>query len=431
MAELHAVVSLQRARSRGDLTLAQHAADTLGGMCFADDPDHAPERRALVLVMLGACESLWTGRGAEASRHLRIGIALARRSEQDYLVVGGLGQLAVLCVSEGRLQAGADLALEAIALAETHDWLGLPLSAPALLALGWAEYLWCDSASVETLGRAADAARASSDLPVRLQIAALSALTQLDSGDGARRALETLSGALDEVGDWQPPGALEQLLRSVEARVLLAAGERDEAVAVAATLPDCAVRCAIEARAALTHADPAGLSSCSSRMSTTARRSTDLATRIEVLVLARGGAPRAARPRRCERIARTRAGAGGRRAIPAGVPAGRLSVARPPGAAGASAARAIAGSSRSCGSCSTAGRPRRRRRGRRRLLEPLSKRELTVLGYLETMLSTEEIAAELFLSTNTVKTHTKSIYRKLGVTRRRHAVSQARAMRLI
>ena len=65
------------------------------------------------------------------------------------------------------------------------------------------------------------------------------------------------------------------------------------------------------------------------------------------------------------------------------------------------------------------------------LLEPLSKRELTVLAYLETMLSTEEIAAELFLSTNTVKTHTKSIYRKLGVTRRRHAVSEARAQRLI
>ena len=73
----------------------------------------------------------------------------------------------------------------------------------------------------------------------------------------------------------------------------------------------------------------------------------------------------------------------------------------------------------------------RRRRASTPLLEPLSKRELTVLGYLETMLSTEEIAAELFLSTNTVKTHTKSIYRKLGVTRRRHAISQARAMRLI
>ena len=75
-------------------------------MHFADDPDRCPERRALVLVMLGACESLWSGRGADASRDLRTGIALARRSEQDYLVVGGLGHLAVLSVSEGRLQAG-------------------------------------------------------------------------------------------------------------------------------------------------------------------------------------------------------------------------------------------------------------------------------------------------------------------------------------
>ena len=54
-----------------------------------------------------------------------------------------------------------------------------------------------------------------------------------------------------------------------------------------------------------------------------------------------------------------------------------------------------------------------------------------MLGYLETMLSTEEIAGELFVSTNTVKSHMKSIYRKLGVTRRRHAVAEARALRLI
>jgi LuxR family maltose regulon positive regulatory protein len=54
-----------------------------------------------------------------------------------------------------------------------------------------------------------------------------------------------------------------------------------------------------------------------------------------------------------------------------------------------------------------------------------------VLGYLETMLSTEEIANELFLSTNTVKSHAKSIYRKLGVTRRRQAVLRARALRML
>ena len=65
------------------------------------------------------------------------------------------------------------------------------------------------------------------------------------------------------------------------------------------------------------------------------------------------------------------------------------------------------------------------------MLEPLSNRERTLLSYLETMLSTEEIASELFVSANTVKSHTKSIYRKLGVTRRRQAVLRGRALRLL
>jgi LuxR family maltose regulon positive regulatory protein len=65
------------------------------------------------------------------------------------------------------------------------------------------------------------------------------------------------------------------------------------------------------------------------------------------------------------------------------------------------------------------------------LLEPLSTRERTILSYMETMLSTEEIASELFLSTNTVKTHAKSIYRKLGVSRRRQAVLRGRALELL
>ena len=430
VAELHAVVSLQRARSRGDLTLAEQAAETLGSVHFADAADPCPQRRALVLVMLGACESLWSGRGADASRDLRTGIALARRSEQDYLVVGGLGHLAVLCVSEGRLQAGADLALEAIALAEAREWLGLPLSAPALLALGWAEYLWCDSASVETLGRAADAARASSDLPIRLQIAALSALTQLDSGDGARRALETLRGSLDEVGDWRPPRALEQQLRSVEARVLLAAGERDEAVEVARTLPDSAARCAIEARAALTHADPAGALELLDPHVEDGSSVTDLATRIEVLVLhavarhaqldhdgARASLERALELAGADRFPQV--------FLQAGSPLRDLlarQVRQGTRHRGLVEELLITLDRRAVAWSAAPSTP---------LLEPLSKRELTVLGYLETMLSNEEIAAELFLSTNTIKTHTKSIYRKLGVTRRRHAVSQARAMRLI
>ncbi|HEX6026182.1 MAG TPA: LuxR C-terminal-related transcriptional regulator, partial [Solirubrobacter sp.] len=45
-------------------------------------------------------------------------------------------------------------------------------------------------------------------------------------------------------------------------------------------------------------------------------------------------------------------------------------------------------------------------------------------------LSNREIANELFVTTNTVKTHLRSIYRKLGVAGRREAVERARALRL-
>jgi LuxR family maltose regulon positive regulatory protein len=55
----------------------------------------------------------------------------------------------------------------------------------------------------------------------------------------------------------------------------------------------------------------------------------------------------------------------------------------------------------------------------------LSERELTVLGLLPSMLSLDEIAADLTVSVNTVKSHVRSIYTKLGVSSRRLAVLTA------
>jgi LuxR family maltose regulon positive regulatory protein len=65
------------------------------------------------------------------------------------------------------------------------------------------------------------------------------------------------------------------------------------------------------------------------------------------------------------------------------------------------------------------------------LLEPLSERERDVLRLLPTLLPNTEIAGELFVSVNTVKTHVKSIYRKLEVSSRPEAISRARQLRLI
>ena len=52
----------------------------------------------------------------------------------------------------------------------------------------------------------------------------------------------------------------------------------------------------------------------------------------------------------------------------------------------------------------------------------LSKREQEVFGFLRTTMTAEEIAAALFVSVNTVRTHQRSIYRKLGVSTRRDAI---------
>jgi LuxR family maltose regulon positive regulatory protein len=65
------------------------------------------------------------------------------------------------------------------------------------------------------------------------------------------------------------------------------------------------------------------------------------------------------------------------------------------------------------------------------LLDPLSEKEQVVLRYLPTLMSNQEIAGELFVSVNTIKTHLKSIYRKLGAPNRREAVLRARELRLI
>jgi LuxR family maltose regulon positive regulatory protein len=53
------------------------------------------------------------------------------------------------------------------------------------------------------------------------------------------------------------------------------------------------------------------------------------------------------------------------------------------------------------------------------------------LQFAASMLSTEEIAASMYLSVNTVKSHLKSIFRKLGATRRGEAVRRARKLGMI
>jgi LuxR family maltose regulon positive regulatory protein len=66
-----------------------------------------------------------------------------------------------------------------------------------------------------------------------------------------------------------------------------------------------------------------------------------------------------------------------------------------------------------------------------RLSDALSERELQVLRLLDSELSGPQIARELFVSHNTLRSHTKHIFTKLAVTSRRAAVVRARELGLI
>ena len=65
------------------------------------------------------------------------------------------------------------------------------------------------------------------------------------------------------------------------------------------------------------------------------------------------------------------------------------------------------------------------------LIEPLTEREREVLIHVSGMLNTAEVAEEMYISVNTVKTHLRNIYRKLAAAHRSEAVRRARQLQLI
>jgi LuxR family maltose regulon positive regulatory protein len=101
------------------------------------------------------------------------------------------------------------------------------------------------------------------------------------------------------------------------------------------------------------------------------------------------------------------------------------------------ASTAVADAAATIDSCPAPGRLRRRLEALRRSPLPheseadLSGRELVVLRMLKGPLTERDIGRELYLSYNTIHSHTKSIYRKLGVSSRRQAVQRALTLGLL
>ena len=387
---------------------------------------------AFALAHLGAAKSA-RGELDEADALLGAALDLSRRAGLRTMAASVLGELALLEAGRGRLRRSAELATEAVEDAELG---GLSAGTPrvgAELALGWTHLLWDDLTAAERhLDRAAAAADVAGDRRGRLAAAALWSLVR--GARGAREAgaaLAELRGRSIDLDGWQPPQVLAPILETAEARLLAARGDLEAAHAAldrkTARIGETPAIALLRARLLLAEGEPEAALAILERRPEDELSSFGL--RIEACVLTAVALHTLHDD--------DRAGEAIERALEL---AGPNSHRRPFLDCG-SAVQVLLEQRIRWGTAyrSFAGEllAAFRQRApsvavtRAELLEPLSGREQSVLRYLPTMMSNAEIAGELFVTSNTVKTHLKSIYRKLAVSRRRDAVERARELELL
>jgi LuxR family transcriptional regulator, maltose regulon positive regulatory protein len=422
-----ATVSLYRARLRGDLDAAVDAAQHMlpaGGDLVGDD-----DLRALALLNLGIAE-FWSGALEAATGHLRAGLAAARRAGRDGLVVGFLGQLAAV-TGASRLGEGVRMAQEALALAERRGWSQNPSAACAYLVLGGAHFEWGDLAAAE---RYLDLAMACRPEPaISLTIGLTRAVAAYAKGDPAA-GLAILRGAQQEVQRLNGPYVMAASLRQWEARLLAATGRVDQAQALLSTFdesgPASAATLAFRAELQLAEGDAAGAVATLAPCLDGSAPPLVAYQRLETLLL--------------DAVAHQRLG---------DLDAAATSLEHALGVAKPEGYRQVFWN---LGEDVHALLLRQQERGTSHpqllaelldrpafsgapsalpapvaLAAPLTDREQVVLGFLDSDLNTRQIADELYVSVNTVRSQVRSIYRKLNASRRGDAVRRARHLRLL
>jgi LuxR family transcriptional regulator, maltose regulon positive regulatory protein len=426
------MVRLLLARQRGDLPAVAEQARRLQAMAEAPEaaqPGLGDELRALALISLGSTE-FWAAMSEEAGRHLEQGVALARRIGRPYLEFTGLAYQA-----NNEFFRSFALAMEhsrqAAELAERHGWADEPAAGLASLTvarvLTWQGRLeeaepWIQGAE-RTL-------RAEADPAVGLIIRVARGVLELARGRDAD-ALAAFQAADQLAGRLAEPNLVVHGNRSFLVHALVCLGETERAEQALATLAD-QDRGLGQVRIGLV-------------MLRLAQDNPHEALAALAPVLD-GSVPVPGpvwlvQPFLLEAIARDALGdppAAGRaleRALDLAEPDGVLvwfvlhpvpgllqRQARQRTAHAALIAEILSLLAGNRSAPPPAGPPP---------LEPLSESELRVLRYLPTNLTGPEIAAELYVSLNTVKSHMRSLYAKLGTHTRAEAVARARALGLL
>ena len=411
------------ARGRGNFAQASKLAGQglEQGAVETTSSELEEQRRALYLATKGAAE-LWDGSPEEAQPLLEEAVDLARRTGTTVAEIDALAHLALLELGAGQLRRAARIARAALELERTHA-RSLPAGVVARVVLALVQHAWGDlDAADAALASAMTLTRRSGDIPGRALAAVAAASVALsESGDVADDALLHLRAMRRRTPTTQLLGGR---IVALEARLLAKTARLDEAaVAVAdpGSDPDQVVAGAriqlalgepVEALALLEQRQRGNpYAEIETRVTESiARRMTgDEAQAFATLELALA----LAEP---ELVRRPFLDAGGAVRELLGAHLRRTNAHR---WLAADLVALLDGRNTADGIAPA------------ELLEALSDRETEVLHYLPTIMSNADIAAELFVSVNTVKTHVKSIYRKLGATRRQDAVRRARQLRLL
>jgi len=424
------VVRLLHARQRGNPLAVAEEAERLQAAAEAPEaaqPGLGQELRALALISLGGT-AVWTTRFEEAEWHLEQGVALARRIGRPFLEFSGLAYLAEVEIYRSFARA-AERSRQVIELAERHGWTDEPAAGIAYVTLGSVLAWQGRPEEAEAwIQRAERAVRAEAEPAAGQAVHYVRGMLEVARGRDAD-ALAAFQAADQLAGRLAAPNLLVARTRAWLLLVLERLGDSEQALAGLGEhdRERGEIRIAI-ALLRLAQGDP----------------SAAVATLAPVLD---GSAPvpRAswlAQAFLLEAIARDALGdqgAAGRaveRALDLAEPDGALApflLSPAPDLLERQARHGTAHAALIADILSLlAGRlPAPPSAGPPPPLEPLSDSEIRVLRYLPTNLSGPEIAGELYVSHNTIRTHMSHLYAKLGTHTRAEAVARARALGLL
>jgi len=425
------ITRLVLARQRWNLDAVAEEARQLQAMAEASDaaqPPLAEELRALALISLGTTE-FWAA-GEDPARHLEMGVVVARRIGRPFLEFTGLAYQTAAGIYQSFTRA-AERGRQAVELARRHGWADEPAAGLAYVILG-AMLAWQmrPGEAEPWVQRAERVLRAETEPAAVLGMHRARGVLELARGRDAEalaafQAAERLGGRLTAPHRLLTPARASLLhvlvrLGDVERaeHTLAALGERD--------LDHGEMRIAA-AVLRLAQDDPRAATAAVAPVLDGSAPVVWSAWLVEAFLL--------------EAIARDALGdpgAAGRaleRALDLAEPDGVLlwfSLHPVPGLLQRHARLRTAHPALIADILSLlAGQAPAPSAGPPPPLEPLSDSEIRVLRYLPTNLSAPQIASELHVSHNTVRTHMRHLYAKLGTHRRFEAVERGRALGLL